>query len=814
MEESKALSLVKSDRAKCPTPQIVDDEAFFINVLNFLQHRQIPTGESLESWSRQTSSYRVIDGVLHKGARNPKQVVIQAREKEEILVHFHVDKSTGLHKSAQDTANAIKDHFFWRTILPDSRSHVSKCDTCQDSNKEGSHCWSHLELAVHGPFPTSHGDLKNVVTLLDLTSGWIVASMASSVTEELVSCVSSLLFSSMCQYGFAQTSLVSFHDAVFQNVCQEFQRHCKSLLDECPQWCTTSFEQLLKLTDSPSDQSRETTESITAFVASHFDTWERLLDVWLFQRRTVPGRPMTPFWSMFRREPIVAGAKTQIAPYGGGSQKRRRLQNAMLHCRHCNQPFTSRVSFRIHQQRHLDEARREGAVNGEQEQPPLQVDDEAAGETGIVMQEIEDDCHIPETEVTIGAVKSLMTETKDERCKRGKYFKYSTELREQIAQYAQEHGSLEASHHFSRLLGNPLSESTIRNFVKAAHMFSQSLKDEIGKHAYQFGIEASLKLYQSKMPKGVDLRRPMIRRLKEMFLMKNPNLPLEEDDDEQDQDVSSAASRQKFVFEASLKDDIGRYAFHCGNTNAVHHFSTKLRFPMKESTVRSFKKSWMEKNGVEVMDPTTTRPDTTTKESLYDFERGLEESQSVPLPLTVGRNEDSLTGVNATPLKLKRRTAGKKLEAAKKGEQQRSKRGRYAMYDPSLRAEIANFARDHGNQETINHFRAKLNIEVPESTVRGLRDRLLAKSGSKKVTQLSQGRRGRPMRLGKYDGLVQKCIRQLVESGEKPTSFLAVATAKQVLMENDPQLLAENGGAVELNTTWAKSFLRRMNLGK
>lgn len=810
-ETAKALSLVKSERVEIPVRQTDDDEAYFRNIIDFLQNHQVPSGESPESWSRLTSAFRFIDGILYKGARNPKRVVIEAQEKENIIFHFHVDKSTGLHRSAQDTANAIKDHVFWRNILQDSRNYVRKCDTCQGdaSVQDSSQCWTNLELAVHGPFPTSQGDLKNVVTLLDLSSGWITASMASSVSEDLVSCVSSLLFSSMCQFGFAKTSLVSLHEGVFRDVCYEFQKQCKSLQDECSNLRMPNVEHLLKSSDSAGDQSRETTESITAFVASHFDTWERLLDVWLFQRRTIADKPPSPFWSMFRREPIANDKFSLQHSLGGGSQKRRRLQNSMLHCRHCDQSFTSRVSFRIHQQRHLDEAKKEGALSGEQEQP-LQItaddgpcDTEAPSEYDAIGA-----ADVPETDVTIGAVKSLMTETKDERCKRGKYFKYSTELREQIAEYAQEHGSLEASNHFSRLLGNPLSESTIRNFVKAAHMFSQSLKDEIGKHAYQFGIEASLKLYQSKMPKGVELRRPMIRRLKEMFMLKNPNLPLEDDDEQED----VSASRQKFVFEASLKDDIGRYAFHCGNTNAVHHFSTKLRFPMKESTVRSFKKAWMEKNGVEVMDPTTSKADMIPNDSLYDFERGLEESQSVPLPLTVSRNDDSLAGVNAAPLKLKRRMAAKK--PTKKGDQQRSKRGHYAIYDPSLRAEIANFALEHGNQETINHFRATMNIEVPESTVRGLRDRLLAKRSSKEVTQLNQGRRGRPMRLGKYDGLVQKCIRQLVSSGEKPTSFLAVATAKQVLMENEPQLLAENGGAVELNTTWAKSFLRRMNLGK
>ena len=50
-----------------------------------------------------------------------------------------------------------------------------------------------------------------------------------------------------------------------------------------------------------------------------------------------------------------------------------------------------------------------------------------------------------------------MSETKDERGKRGKYFKYSPELREQIAEYAQKHGSLEAANHFSNLLGSMIT---------------------------------------------------------------------------------------------------------------------------------------------------------------------------------------------------------------------------------------------------------------------------------------------------------------------------------------------------------------------
>ena len=45
------------------------------------------------------------------------------------------------------------------------------------------------------------------------------------------------------------------------------------------------------------------------------------------------------------------------------------------------------------------------------------------------------------TETTVSAVKALLMATKDERTKRGKYIKYSLQLREEIAQYAVKHGT-------------------------------------------------------------------------------------------------------------------------------------------------------------------------------------------------------------------------------------------------------------------------------------------------------------------------------------------------------------------------------------
>ena len=99
-----------------------------------------------------------------------------------------------------------------------------------------------------------------------------------------------------------------------------------------------------------------------------------------------------------------------------------------------------------------------------------------------------------------------------------------------------------------------------------------------------------------------------------------------------------------------------------------------------------------------------------------------------PLPLTVDssiRNENSASttlstnqvdrGLNSNPLRLKRRIGGgdQKLVINKDDQniEKRSRRGKYANYEPVLRAEIAKYAMEHTNQDTINYFREKKNIE-------------------------------------------------------------------------------------------------------
>ena len=174
MEESTtALALVKSERAKeqdyddTRVKQTESDADYFQAILNFISHEVIPTGHTFETFSRIASAYSVINGFLHKGSRNPKRVITDSAEKNGVIYHFHIDQSTSLHKSVEDTANGIQEQFYWGSILQDVRLYIKNC-SCLELSKQSNHSfarWSELDVGILGPYQTSSGDVHSFVTI-------------------------------------------------------------------------------------------------------------------------------------------------------------------------------------------------------------------------------------------------------------------------------------------------------------------------------------------------------------------------------------------------------------------------------------------------------------------------------------------------------------------------------------------------------------------------------------------------------------------------------------------------------------------------
>ena len=249
------------------------------------------------------------------------------------------------------------------------------------------------------------------------------------------------------------------------------------------------------------------------------------------------------------------------------------------------------------------------------------------------------DSNIDVKKTTVQNVKALLTATRGDRRKRGKYIRYDKNIRNEITEFAELHGASKTAKIYTERLNLDISESTVRNFIKSCTKKDRQLdklKSEIGQYAPQFGMESYLgkdktlveRIDKSKeeIETSSELPRETVSRFKNAFssasgqikdadhvgsvdIITSPK-PLEVTDqadaacletDNASPDMSKhlKSVSQRFVFDDHLKSDIGKYAFLYGNGVAINYFSTKLQTNMKESTVRKFKRLWMKQKRID-----------------------------------------------------------------------------------------------------------------------------------------------------------------------------------------------------------------------
>ena len=156
---------------------------------------------------------------------------------------------------------------------------------------------------------------------------------------------------------------------------------------------------------------------------------------------------------------------------------------------------------------------------------------------------------------------------------------------------------------------------------------------------------------------------------------------------------------------------------------------------------------------------------------------------------------------------------------------EKRERGPYIKFTSSQRALIGKRAAEHGVTSSIRHFCKKYpEFSLKETTVRRLKNEYLAEirkrrredaTGENAVTELPSKKRGRPTLLGKeLEEKVKAYITVLREDGAVVNTKITIASTKGVILSHDANLLAANGGHIELTKHWAKSFLQRMGFVK
>ena len=150
-------------------------------------------------------------------------------------------------------------------------------------------------------------------------------------------------------------------------------------------------------------------------------------------------------------------------------------------------------------------------------------------------------------------------------------------------------------------------------------------------------------------------------------------------------------------------------------------------------------------------------------------------------------------------------------------EGKRKRKREYNRYTPQQRAEIAEYARVHGNTKAAKHFSEKLNMCIDESSVRNMKKQLVKRlkfDGADTVESLPTEQRGRPTFLGEHEEDILKYVTSLRESGGIVNVSIMQSAVRGIIMHKEKCLLAEFGGSLVINRTLAYSLLKRFGLVK
>ena len=149
------------------------------------------------------------------------------------------------------------------------------------------------------------------------------------------------------------------------------------------------------------------------------------------------------------------------------------------------------------------------------------------------------------------------------------------------------------------------------------------------------------------------------------------------------------------------------------------------------------------------------------------------------------------------------------------------------MYTDEEKLKLGKRAAEMGVTKTMRYFQKQFSDRpLKESTVRTWANtykRELALRGPTAMCMEPDGHspikmskpRGPPLLLGKeLDANVQEYVKCLRENGAVINSAIVMAGATGIVKSYDSNLLKENGGHIECNKSWAKSFLKHMGYVK
>ena len=191
-------------------------------------------------------------------------------------------------------------------------------------------------------------------------------------------------------------------------------------------------------------------------------------------------------------------------------------------------------------------------------------------------------------------------------------------------------------------------------------------------------------------------------------------------------------------------------------------------------------------------------------------------SPTGPLSLTI--QSSCIEAANKRVAEELQRTS--EASAAESGAKS-TKRGMYQKYTPQEKAEISSYAAMHGTTAAIRRFKDRF-PQLKWTTVNDWKKAMAVatknavKSGeSVKIDKLEEKKRGRPSILS--DAVttdIKRYITTLRDAGGVVNTRIVIAAATGILQRKDPSILRCNGGHIDLQKSWAKYLLKKMDFVK
>ena len=143
-------------------------------------------GPNTEEEERIIRQFEVQEDLLWRKENNTRKLMVPTAMAEHVLYVYHDSPSAG-HPGAEETARAIKSHYYWLTIDDDVRRHVRSCWACanykrgplQDKAPLRPHDptmpWEVIAVDIMGPYQRTTTGNRFVFVVTDLFSRWVEA---------------------------------------------------------------------------------------------------------------------------------------------------------------------------------------------------------------------------------------------------------------------------------------------------------------------------------------------------------------------------------------------------------------------------------------------------------------------------------------------------------------------------------------------------------------------------------------------------------------------------------------------------------------